>query len=283
MARGGRSDERTPGISQTPERQPPRPSTVDPARHARSGPARDGLYRPNESEVRTLATVGSFRIVPVRDLDASRGHPGGAANTRRLIQAGLLERQTLTIAGRSTPVVALTKKGKEALERGLERDLNPDSQRFHAGFVKPREASHDAQLHAVYKAEAARIEKDGGRPVRVVLDYELKRDYQAYLHRKERPASETLEEARDAFAASRQLPVVDGHLELPDLRIEYETADGCREVRDLELLTEHYSRAQIAGKAEAGFVAYRSGSGSRSGNARTGGTPYDPHYLDWVS
>ena len=53
------------------------------------------------------------------------------------------------------------------------------------------------------------------------------------------------------FAADAKLPVVDGHLALPDLRIEYETADGRIEYRDVELVTEHYSRGQLAGKSAA--------------------------------
>jgi hypothetical protein len=87
-----------------------------------------------------------------------------------------------------------------------------------------------------------------------------------------------------AFAASRDLPVIDGHLELPDLRIEYETADGRIETRDVEVVTEHYSHAQLAGKARAGFSLYRSaptGLG-RTGGSRSGGTPMDPHNLEWL-
>lgn len=281
MGRGGRTEERTDGRQSPVERGPSRPLQRDRSLNLeRPSRERDGRYSPNASELRTLYTVGSFRIVPVRDLSASRGHAGGAANVRRLIQAGLLERQSLTIAGRSTSVVALTREGKEALVAGLGESR--DGQQFHAGFVKPREAGHDAQLHALYRAELVRIEGAGGRPIRVVLDYELKHDYQAFLNRKDRPESETLEQARETFADSRRIPVVDGHLELPDLRIEYETADGTLDVRDLELLTEHYSRAQIAGKAKAGFVAYRSAGRGGGGNTKTGGTPYDPHLLEWL-
>ncbi|MEP7345484.1 MAG: hypothetical protein ABI877_09455 [Gemmatimonadaceae bacterium] len=72
-----------------------------------------------------------------------------------------------------------------------------------------------------------------------------------------------------------------GHLELPDLRIEYETESGRLEHRDVELETEHYSRGQLAGKAKAGFVRYRASGGSgRGGNSRRGGTPVDPHHLE---
>ena len=277
----GRSDERQEMRAPAAARRLAISELRDADREPRPSRVREGAYQPNASELRTLATVGAFRIVPVRDLGAARGHQQGDANARRLIQAGLLERQTLTIAGRSTPVVALTKEGKAALE-AAQKEGSHQGQRYHAGFVKPREAVHDAQLHALYKAEAKRIEDEGGQPTRVVLDYELKREYQAYLHRKDRPEDETVEAAREAFAAASGLPIVDGHLELPDLRIEYQDAEGQLQVRDLELVTEHYSRSQLAGKAQAGFVTYRSGSRHAGGNTKTGGTPYDPHYLEWL-
>ena len=57
---------------------------------------------------------------------------------------------------------------------------------------------------------------------------------------------------------------------MPDLRIEYQTEDGRIEYRDVELVTEHYSRGQLAGKARAGFACYRAGGG---GGRRKGGTP----------
>ncbi len=47
--------------------------------------------------------------------------------------------------------------------------------------MKPRELSHDAQLYRLYQAEAGRLEDEGGRITRVVLDYELKREYQTFL------------------------------------------------------------------------------------------------------
>src|SRR4029453_1522319 len=74
------------------------------------------------------------------------------------------------------------------------------------------------------------------------------------------------------------LPVIDGHLALPDLRIEYETSAGRIEYRDVELETEHYSRGQLAGKARAGFVRYRAGSNGCS----RGGTPFDLRHLERV-
>ena len=203
---------------------------------------------------------------------------------RALREAGLIEGHSVVIDGRSERVVTLTTDGRALLECHRSKAEGRDQQQYHAGFVKPREVAHDAQLYRMFQTEATRIVAEHGRVSRVVLDYELKRDYQAFLNRADRPRNESLQEARQEFAVANRLPVVDDHLELPDLRIEYETPDGGLEYRDLELVTEHYSRAQLAGKARAGFTAYRGGSSRPAGGAaKTGGTPYDPHYLEWLA
>jgi hypothetical protein len=66
------------------------------------------------------------------------------------------------------------------------------------------------------------------------------------------------------------------------VRIEYETADGRLDHRDVELVTEHYSLSQLAGKRAAGFALYRAaGAGRpRGSSARAGGTRFDPHHLE---
>jgi hypothetical protein len=52
------------------------------------------------------------------------------------------------------------------------------------------------------------------------------------------------------------LPVVQGKVSFPDLRIEYETQE--REIArlDLELATRHYHAGHLAEKARAGFQIY---------------------------
>ena len=105
--------------------------------------------------------------------------------------------------------------------------------------------------------------------------YQLKRAAEGWRFRKAESGGGALME--------HGLPIIDGHLELPDLRIEYEAPDGTLQHRDVELVTEHYSRAQLAGKSQAGFSMYRA-AGARlgGGSARPGGTPIDPHHLEWL-
>jgi hypothetical protein len=234
-------------------------------------------YFLNGPESRALATVGAFRVLNPSDVrDERAGSDDRHGVLRHLAEQGLLTRETLTDRDGGYTVVALTGEGKALLDAHASGEPG-DRQEYYADIVKPRELRHDAQLYRVYLEEADRIERDGGRPTRVILDYEIKRDYQRFLNRGDASqAPDDVRRDRLAFAEAHDLPVIDGHLELPDLRIEYETEDGRIEYRDVELETEHYSRSQFAGKARAGFVRYRVGSSGRS----RGGTPFDPRHLE---
>ena len=243
---------------------------------------RDTVYRLRESEAKTLATVGVFRVVRAHDLQPTRSsRDAWSGDLRSLAEQGLVQLRTVEVNRESTAVVVLTRAGKHLLDTH-HRPTDGRAQEFHAGLVKPREIAHDSQLYRLYQAEAARIEAEGGHVERVVLDYELKRDYQRFLNRQDRPPDTSHQEDLAAFAEDAHLPIVDGHLELPDVRIEYETADGRAEYRDVELVTEHYSRGQLAGKGAAGFAMYRASGagGGRGGGGRRGGTPFDPHHLE---
>ncbi len=145
--------------------------------------------------------------------------------------------------------------------------------------MKPRELSHDAQLYRAYERSAQRLRESGAVVHRVVLDYELKRDYQRFLyelkrerrgheHDADRHAAEVA-----AWAASRDLPVVDGHVHFPDVRIEYERRDGGRTVEDLEVVTPHYRGAYAAAKGRTGFSAYRISTGLGGRGGRSGRSP----------
>lgn len=289
MARDGRDDTREEAPRPTDARDPAdRPRIPMDRLTLPRGPVREAvqararLYRLRDSEARILATVGAFRVVRADDLQPMRSSRDvWAGDLRSLAEQGLIQTRTVEVNREPIAVVVLTQAGKDVLDtHRTPGETRPQS--FHAGLVKPREIAHDAQIHRLYQAEADRITRDGGRVLRVVLDYELKRDYQGFLNRPDRPADADLADERQAFAAASGLPIVDGHLELPDLRIEFETPDGRVEYRDVELVTEHYSRGQLAGKSAAGFALYRAaGAGRvRGGGGRRGSTPFDPHHLE---
>jgi hypothetical protein len=276
--------------------------------------ARDHVYHLRGSEARILATVGTFRSVAAHDLESVRSpRDGWRGDLQSLSDQGLIQRTAVVINRQPSTVVTLTREGRELLDARRSAAEPADArprQAYYADLVKPRELAHDAQLYRLFQAEAAKIEARGGRIERVVLDYEFKREYQRFINRpgrsratkgadrsSARPDSASpgradragqpdranrLDASVDtadmhAFAEAWDLPIVDGHLELPDVRIEYETPDGQLEHRDVELITENYSRSQMSGKARAGFALYRAAG---AGGARTGGTPHDPHHLD---
>jgi hypothetical protein len=236
-------------------------------------------YLLNGSEARVLAVVGAFRVVATADLGHDRhGHDPWHGDFRSLRDQGLLTYDTLIDRHGTQHVVSLTREGKALVDDHVTRQ-DGRAQTFYADAVKPRELAHDARIYAAFRAEAERIDREGGRITRVVLDHELKREYQKYLNREDRGDDADPDSDRAAFAAAHQLRVVDDHLALPDLRIEYETDEGRLAYRDVEIVTEHYSRGQLGGKARAGFACYRAAA-SRSGGSRTGGTPRDPRHLE---
>ena len=296
MSRDGRDDgredvrESTPRTPEVSDRMSRRPGVPMDRLSLPRGPERQPVqvrgheYRLRESESRILATVGTFRVVRADDLQTMRSsRDAWTGDLRSLTEQGLVESRTVEVNRESTSVVVLTRAGRDVLDAHRRPGEGRD-QTFHMGLVKPREIAHDSQVYRLYQAEAERIEADGGHVSRVLLDYELKRDYQTFLNRPNRSEDADRAEDVEAFAAASGLPVIDGHIELPDLRIEYESADGRLEYRDVELVTEHYSRGQLAGKSAAGFALYRAaGAGRvRGSSTRTGGTPFDPHHLERV-
>jgi hypothetical protein len=208
-----------------------------------------------ESEIHTLSEAGRFCVIVPNDL-AQYGYAGDRArmerDIRRLKDQSLLTEKTLEVSGKHTlRVVTLTKQGAKLL-RNANR-LSEDQEIYH-GLVKPREAKHDADLYRLYQKEAARIERQGGRPLRVILDYQLKRDLNRDLtalgQQKDDP------DAKESVAEKHGLRVVDGKIPVPDVRIEYESSQHELSRVDLELATRHYRPRGLAAKARAGFSLY---------------------------
>ena len=215
-------------------------------------------HRLRDTDWDTLRTVGTFRVVDEHDLLARAQSPDAAAqDLSYLLEDGLLERRTAIVNQSPTHPVTLTEEGRSLLEAHRGEAAESLGQQYHTGVVKPRELAHDVYLYRACQAEAARLAGQGARVTRVVLDYELKRDYQRFVQRRDRDAHASVASDRDAFARVQGLAVVDDHLVVPDLRLEVEYPDGRRDVRDVEVVTEHYSRGQLAEKAQAGFSCYR--------------------------
>jgi hypothetical protein len=236
----------------SPRERDRKPEALD---SARAYYLRERTYFVRESEVATLAEIGTFRIVSANDL-ARFGYSGDAdrmeREVRRLKDQGLVsERRIGSKPGNTIRVFTLTKTGKKILQKSGQL---PETQAVYHGLVKPREAKHDADLYRIYQKEVARIERSGGRSFRAVLDYELKRNLNRDLAALGTQSDVT--EARAQIAKKLGLSVVNGKIRVPDLRVEYETAEMDRKYIDLELATRNYRPRSLAEKAKAGFSIY---------------------------
>ncbi len=188
---------------------------------------REREYSLRDSEVRALADVGRFRVVPTEDL-ARFGYHGDQArmeaDIRNLRKHGLIEQRTIEgHSSYSTKVLTLTKEGHRLLKHA---QLVSSRQATYHGFAKPKEARHDAELYRLYQKVAKEIERSGGKVRRVILDLELKKELYQAISRM-RPDKDPAYE-RIAIASRFDLKVVNDKIPIPDLRIEYE--DECRDV-----------------------------------------------------
>ena len=226
---------------------------------------RDRVYELNGEDSRTLAAIGTFRVVPEEDLDTEHD------TLRHLRDEGLVETVAL---GEDERGLTLTKEGRDMLDsHTLERDSG-SQQAFHAGVSRAREIDHDSNLYSTFCQEDARLR--GEHPdleiSRVILEQDLKREYQEFLqdHNRGRIDSDgrpdrSEDEIRD-WAREHDLPYFDGQVHFPDYRIEYE-ANGREHHEDVELFTPHYRGAHAASRAQTGFRIYVVGSRGRGGRS----------------
>ena len=216
---------------------------------------RDRAYRLRDSEIHSMKEIGKFRVIRAHDL-AQYAYDGDRermeVDLRRLKREALVTEETLEISQKKTlRVVTLSKAGHRLLERTSQL---PDDQAIYHGLLKPREAKHDADLYRLYQKETARIERSGGRPVRVILDYEIKRNLNRDLALL---SPEKDDPDRKAEVAEKHgLAVVNGKIPVPDMRVEYEDAEFLLQHVDLELATREYRPRSLAEKAKAGFAIY---------------------------
>jgi len=224
---------------------------------------RDRSYLLRDSQLHSLEEIGKFRVIAVEDL-AKHAYGGDRQRMEReigqLARRYLVTDRTVEIPQKKTlRVVTLTKAGHRLLRK---TNQVPDDQPIYHGLAKPREIKHDADLYRLYQKEASRIEADGGRLVRVILDYELKRNLNRDLARLG-PQRDSLD-AKEEIAEKHSLGVVNGKIPVPDLRVEYETPELELRHVDLELATREYRPRALAAKAAAGFSIYgRSDDASR--------------------
>ena len=236
------------------------PAMAPSERDARTRRERDqhGL---NTNERQILNKVGTFRVVSAGDLQRqiSPSNPERfRQDVKRLVARGLVESQSVPYdkKGDSVSILTLTKKG---LKAARSDEATPQNQRLYAGFVKPNEVKHDLAIFRMHQLHSAKIESAGGTVQRVVLDFELKKNVYSELAKANGLPALEYARRKEQIAAENGLKTVEGRVILPDLRIEYETADGDISKVDLEVTSEDYKRSQMQQKARAGFTVYALG------------------------
>ena len=238
----------------------------------------DHRYELNGDESRSLAAVGALRVVSEDDLRDPRDEASDSREgVRHLRDEGLVRSISLDGGERA---VTLTDRGQHLLETHRRERDGGREQAFYADVSRPRELSHDVELYRAYLDEAERLRDEGGDVRRVVLDHELKREYQEWLqaHNRGRADSDGRPDRApreiEAWAREHDLPYFDDRVHFPDFRIEYEV-DGRERHEDVEVVTEHYRGAHAAGVARSGFRCYSSGG-------RGGGRGFDPRVAEEI-
>ncbi|MBB5343356.1 hypothetical protein [Tunturibacter empetritectus] len=261
-------------------------ASAEPRRPARTASNVFGLeLRPEEKNL--LREVGRFRVIRTVDLRETlyNGKTRPLENDLKYLRdKGLIEAQHVNLRrdGRRrtierVEVVTLTKDGRSLLLRQGEL---PKDQRVYAGLVKPREVEHDSQIYRAYRKEAQRIESKGGSNLRVRLDFEIKSGVQKaiYAERKADPKRD-IAEIKQQVAERFELPFVDGKIQIPDARIDYDLPHGTDQAlspdqgsrtghQDIEVLTAAYHAGHLRSKAQAGFRNYASASDRSSLTAK---------------
>ncbi len=214
-----------------------------------------------------LADVGRFRTVAVNDLIKHR-YGGNVArfdqDMRALSEAGLAQRRSVEHlrSGETFNVVVLTTRGRNSLRNS--EATRGRGQKVYAGLVKPAEVRHDVGIYRMYQVEAARIERDGGKIRRVVLDFELKNRVFSAANSGGCEKGPDYDRRKCDAAAENDLKVVNGRVVFPDLRVEYETRDQEMTKVDLELATADYKSSQVRAKHAAGLKIYAPDSAAGS-------------------
>lgn len=211
-------------------------------------------YHLNSPQSAVLRDVGAFRTITAQSLQKHVYHGDKdrfRKDLRNLTDQRLIEVHS-EFSGKSC-YVSLTRTGKAVTEAHLRAN---QAQTVYSGIVKKRELRHDAAIYELYHKEAQHISKSGGTPKRVVLDFELKKSINREVSKLQDFSPAEYERRRQEIADANGLKIVEGKIQIPDLRIEYESREQEHSKVDLECVTGHYKARQIAAKTAAGFKLY---------------------------
>ena len=219
-------------------------------------------YHLSQRQTAMLRDIGAFRTITAESLQ-KHVYRGDEDRFRKDLR-NLTDQRLVTVQPDSRGkdrYVSLTRSGKSMTEAYLNSSAE---QSLYSGIVKKRELRHDAAIYDVYQKEAHNISKSGGTVKRVVLDFELKKNVNRQLAKIQNLSPAERERERQRIAEEHGLKIVQGKIQIPDVRLEYESQEQEQCKVDLECVTGHYKARQIAAKNSAGFKLYNQDYRGRS-------------------
>jgi hypothetical protein len=257
--------ERRRSVASTDARRPPRTVT-------------DGIGLDLRLEERQLLREAArFRVVRTADLCEALYNGKSRLLEQDLVylrKQGLVETHYVNLCGdrqrrriERVEVVSLTKAG---LSRLISQWELPKDQRGYAGLVRRGQIEHDSQIYRAYRKEAAKIMEKGGANLRVMLDFEIQSQVWKTINAEHKADPQRdLSEIKQQVAERFELPFIDGTIQIPDARIEYDLPRNRNQEidpvsrtghQDIEVLTASYAAGYLRSKMRAGFRNYASSS-----------------------
>ncbi len=239
----------------------------EPARqrgHRRELAGRDPERRSFQDRLQaSLVDVAVHRAVASHDLVKHQfgGHPfAGKRGIDHLVKAGWVEERQ----HRGTKVLTATEAGRRTANTVAPQRGWAAEQRTWSGLGKQTDLKHDLALYRAVAEAREQLEARGLHLQRIRLDAEMRgeimRRTEAVRAARGKAAADAL---REEIAERLDLPLDDkGAILWPDAQIEVaREPDGPVEGRvNIEITTEHYSRASIAAKSAAGFALFPAGA-----------------------
>jgi hypothetical protein len=219
-------------------------------------------YHLSPQQAAMLRDIGAFRTITAESLQ-KHVYSGDEDRFSKDLR-NLTDQRLVTVQPDSRGkdrYVSLTRSGKTMAEAHLNSN---EEQSLYSGIVKKRELRHDAAIYEVYQKEARKISKSGGTIKRVVLDFELKKNVNRQLATIQNLSPAERERERQRMAEEHGLKIIKGKIQIPDVRLEYESQEQEQCKVDLECVTGHYKARQIAAKKSAGFKLYNQDYRGRS-------------------
>lgn len=209
-----------------------------------------------------LRDVGAFRTITAESL-RQHLYQGNAERFKKDL-SNLSDHRLVTVQPDSQGkdrYVSLTREGKGVTESHLRSNSN---QSVYSGIVKKRELRHDAALQS--PAQPALVRRLIWRFSGLLFGTFriLKKNVNRQLAKIQNLSPAERERQRKEIADAHELKIINGKIQIPDVRVEYESREQEQCKVDLECVTGHYKARQIAAKTAAGFKLYNQDYRGRS-------------------